>query len=496
MMRRAFLAILLVIICLGSSRAATPFQQLRGVIHLDTTVSGGDYEPEEMVRFLIDNDLEVAVFTDHDTVRWDYGFFPARWIMGWITGSLIGHAFGRTGSVQTFGSRNYLALLNELDQKYDKIVVIPGVEAIPFFYWEGSLTGGNLAMVNGYKHLLAFGMPSGDDYEDLPSVGNGFHRGYGIQSLLSLWPLALLFLGLRCRRSAREARLPFIYLGTAFLFLSVGSLFLLNNFPFKFGKYDQYAGDQGVSPYQDLIDYVVDRGGLVFWAHPEVSVDRSVSRGPFKVGIRTESYQEDLLRTHNYTGFAAFYEGMKHVIPPDGIWDQVLLEYCSGARANPVWAIAEGDVEGADFSPKLSQTVFLVRERSREDALQALREGRVYALGGPVADQVRLDGFFVSDMDDSAMMGGTLISDANEVTVSVTLECEPTVYGAYITADLIRDGEVLKTYERTESGVLTFAHRDSVPTDGRTHYYRLDVRAPRQTRLLSNPIFVRSQTAS
>ena len=261
---------LIVLIHLASTPLVAAEHQVRGIIHLDSSVSSGEYEPEELLRFLIKNDLEVAVFPDQATTSVEYGFFPARWIMGWISGWFVAKALGRYGSLQTYGAEEYLSLLDDLDKEYQEIIVITGVESFPFFYWEGGILRGGLTMVNGYKHILAIGMKSAEDYEQLPSMSNGFFRGYGIATLFSLWPAVLVYLGLKFRRQAREARFSLLYKLPAFLFLTIGFLFLLHNFPYKFGKYDQYHGDQGQAPYQDFIDYVNSRDGIAIWAHPEV----------------------------------------------------------------------------------------------------------------------------------------------------------------------------------------------------------------------------------
>jgi hypothetical protein len=434
--------------------------------------------------------MEVAIFTDHDTVRWDYGFFPARRIIGWITGWIIARASGRTSSVHSFGPERYVALLDELDKKYPEVIVVPGVEAIPFFYWEGGLLSGRLAMVNGYKHLLAFGMPNAEDFENLPSVGDGFFRRFGVEGFLSLWPLVLLYLGHKCLRGSGTSALPALRRYPGLLFLAVGALFLLNNFPYTFGKYDQYHGDQGVAPYQDFIDYVAGRGGLVFWAHPEVTAEKTVRLGPVVAGIRTDAYYTDLLQTQNYTGFAAFAEGMKYVIPPGGVWDRVLLEYCVGLRERPAWAIGEGDVEGAAFSPKETQTVFLLKERSRAEVLDALREGRVYAVTGLLADDLSVTDFTLSCAGETVHSGEGLEAEASKVQLSAVLQCRPIQKGHHIKVDIIRDGQVVRSLKG--EGTLEITHADDLGRDGRMHYYRLDVRAPRQTRLVTNPIFVRA----
>jgi len=491
-MRQTFIVLSVVLAIAGMSIASEPFQQIRGVIHLDTTVSGGEYDPEKMVDFLHEHNLKVAIFSDHITVRIEYGVFPARQITGWIVGKIIANAFDRTGSVTNYGPENYLALLDELDRKYEDMTVIPGVEAIPFYYWDGSPFLGRLTMHNGYKHLLAFGMVQPDDYAGLPTVGEGFLNHYNWETVLSLWPLVLVFFGIKCFQRARSSRRYRSYRFPAILFLGVGILFLIHNFPYKFGKYDQYHGDQGLGPYQDFVDYVADHNGLVFWAHPEVSSDISYGEiGPVKIrGITPASYQ-DLLYLQNYTGFAALYEGMKYMIPPGGIWDQVLEQYCRGYRQKPVWAIAEGDVEGESFSPTLSQTVFLVRERSREEILQSLREGRIYGVCGPLADNLSLTEYALSsDEGATADTGETLESKHGKLTFRAVLACKESKLGNTIDVELIRDGEVIGKYKG--KGLVKITHTEELAADGRIHYYRLDARAPKQSRLISNPIFVRS----
>jgi len=457
-------------------------------------VSSGEYEPEELLRFLIKNDLEVAVFTDQATTSVEYGFFPARWILGWISGWFVAKALGRYGSLQTYGAEEYLSLLGDLDKKYQEIIVIPGVESFPFFYWEGGILRGGLTLVNGYKHILAIGMKSAEDYEQLPSMSNGFFRGYGIATLFSFWPAVLVYLGLKFRRQAREARFSQLYKLPAFLFLTIGFLFLLHNFPYKFGKYDQYHGDQGQAPYQDFIDYVNSRDGIAIWAHPEVKNEVTKSLGPLKANLYTAPYHEDLLHTYGYTAFAAFYEGMKYMIPPGGIWDRILTEYCIGQREEPVWAIAEGDVEGDRFSPKLSQNVFLVEHKTRDAVLQSIRSGSLYAIAGPLAEHLVLKKFTISGADTTVVMGQIIEPRARKIHIAASITCGQTPQGNSLKAELIRDGKVIKTFKGEDT--LKIAFTDEVGGPGRMHFYRLDVRAPHQSRLLTNPIFVRPDGSS
>lgn len=482
--------LLIGILCgvLPPQASAQSTKQIRGLIHLDSNISGGEMAPEELVRLLRNNDLHVAIFTDQISTRVHYGIFPIRALTEWISSSIAQSAFDRRSSVSTHGAYNYLSLLNDLDRKYSDITVIPGVEVFPFYYWQENLLQRQITMINGYKHFLAIGLSHPSDYENMPTVSEGFFKGYNLQSVLSLWPIALLIFAFKCYRQSRVAERPALYKIPAQIFLFVGVLFLVNNYPYKYGRYDVYGGDQGSQPYQDFIDYVINRGGLVFFAHPEASKKQLHAFGPLRVGQYTEAPYQDLLSLQNYTGFAAFYEGMKYIIPPGGIWDQVLTEYCFGQRQNPIWAIAEGDVEGDSFDPGLSQTVFITKDKTRESLLNALRNGQIYAVAGPYADDLSMTTFGISSDDGMrlALMGQTL--QTKKLRLQANIQLKDNENRNALSVDLIKNGILIDTFKG--NGQINIDITDSVEVGPRKHYYRLDVRAPNQTRLLSNPIFV------
>ena len=466
--------------------------QARGVIHLDTTVSDGDYTPTEMAVFLQENDIEVGIFTDHNTVKWDCGFFPAQWITGKLTGWAIAAAVGRSKSVQSYGAEAYVSEINALNEVTEDVILLPGVEANPFFFWEGSLLFNSLSINNVNKHLLAFGFADAEAYDQIPSVGNGFFRTYSMESLFSLWPIGLIILAFQLLKATTNSPIRGMIKAVGVGLTVLSGLFLTQNFPYAFTRYDQYHGDQGIAPYQDFIDYVDEHNGLVFWAHPEVEVDRTIEKPPLKVAVKTAAYHLDLLYAVNYTGFSAFSEGTKHIIPPGAIWDRVLNEYAIGTRERPIWAIAEGDVEGDHFSPQLSETVFLLEEHTQKGALDALREGRIYAVAGPNAHFFSLKSFSVASELDRAISGSTLTAQPENVTVTARLSFDsPNEERTRIQAILIRDGEPIGNYSGDGILDVSFTEEKTLRKD-RIHYYRLDASAPNQTRLLSNPIFLKS----
>src|SRR3989338_1070717 len=176
-----------------------------------------------------------------------------------------------------FGIEKYLNLINETNEKYKDVLVIAGVQTNPFYYWSGSFLKGTLALNNRNKDLLVIGLGNSDDYKNMPLVTN-----------------------------------------------------------YK-SRFDTYHNDKFTQPYQDLIDYVIARGGLIFWSHPEYEENTLID------GIRliTVPYHGDLIGTYNYTGFGVFWSGYEKIGKPTGIWDRILTEYCDGRRKAPIWVIGE-----------------------------------------------------------------------------------------------------------------------------------------------------------
>jgi hypothetical protein len=272
---RLSLAVLLLALTPLAGAEEPALHRVPAAIHLHTTFSTGAYSPEEVVEIAHEAGVQVAIVTDHDTMRFDYGFPLLTWLTGRMGGALL-----ERPSILKLGARNYLSRLEELGQNYPDMVIVPGVEAIPFFYWEGSPWGGNLTLRRGNEHILVIGMENPKDIEGLPSVGHRTFPASPIVSVLSLWPLAFGFAGYRLwgiRDRADRRRRPFRIPGL--VCLGLAGLFLVHNFPFRFPRFDAYHGDRGIAPFQELIDYADQRGALTFWAHPEQDRDEAISSG-------------------------------------------------------------------------------------------------------------------------------------------------------------------------------------------------------------------------
>ena len=458
------------------------YRNIPGLIHLDSTISGGEFSPDELVKKARDNGFRIVVITDHDTNYWEYGLQPLR--------KIVKKSMER-GSILNYGPERYLEIFQQLKKIYPDVVSIHAAEAIPFYYWEGSYFQKNLVMRNGHKHLLIIGLNTASDYKNLPSVGNGFPRKFTWFDLLGLWPMVFIIWAVRLlflRKRALGAKQlepvysrPYKWIGVVLLL--VGILFLYNNYPFSRPVIDQYQGDQGITPYQMLIDYVNEKNGLVFWAHPETHQYRTING----INLLTEPYYLDLLRAKNYTGFAVFWEGNLFIGKPGGIWDQILKEYCDGKRNKPIWAIAEAEYESNSFPIKGSQTIFLLRELNRDSVLDALGKGKMYAVCGPGGDPLSLETFTVQDTakKKKGIMGEEL-SLSLPVLISIGIS-DPSIHKLPYTIKLIRNGEVIKTFFGHDQ--TTIEYEDTYCKVGEKVYYRLEIEG--KSKIISNPIFVR-----
>jgi hypothetical protein len=267
----------------------------------------------------------------------------------------------------------------------------------------------------------------------------------------------------------------------------------VNNHLFRSSPYDQYHGSQGVAPYQLVIDYVNSRGGMAFWNHPE-TLSGVGNIGP--VSKKTLPYPEILAESKNYTGFAALYGDTITVTEPGHIWDQVLMEYCSGRREKPVWAISSADYHeegGAGEILGNYPTIFLVKNKTKESILEALKKGRMYAFrGSGDAAWLILEDFSVSDSEtlNQGIMGEE-ISVKGSPTIHIRVSGAPPAGKNSLSVRLIRSGRLIKTF----CGEIPFSvnFTDEFPEPRKGSYYRLEAEDGKGRKLISNPVFVTFQ---
>lgn len=463
-----------VLLFFAENSSAREYFQLPGVIHVHSTFSSGRYSPEDLVARAAEKQLSVIILTDHDQVVMEYGLFPFR--------HLIKRRVERN-SVLRIGPEKYLAEIERLNEQQKSVLIIPGVQSSPFYYWQGNPFTDRLTAHNYRKELLLIGLSTPDDYQNLPRL----HGGYSTQYLRELLPRFIIFF--------------LVFLLSIYLVLQKGKIkvcgifvaltsiaLLLNHHPFKSSKFDPYHGDQGNAPFNEVIDYVENRGGLVFWAHPESNYSTGgVQMGP--IMMKTKHYAGALNRTQNYTGFAALYGDTSTAADTGMHWDQVLMDYCKGRRDQPVWAIAGSDFheEQKGFDLDTFQTIFLVDNVRTETVLQALERGRLYAVRKSDNSRLTLDQFKI---EDHRTAGAAIMGE------EITLNGPPVIRGRLSALDgkrqevnvtIIKDGKNAWNFQGRTPLDFNFVDKDG--SSGKS-YYRLDVKSSCGGHLLSNPIFV------
>jgi len=414
--------------------------------------------------------------TDHDRVAMQYGLPPFRNLIKWTV---------ERPSVLKQGAASYLDEVARLNASQSAVLVVPGVQSSPFYHWSGNPLSGSLTAHNYHKELLLIGMARAEDYGELPQL----HNGFATRALPANFPAIAAF----AAAGAIGFGLFFFAAGRlkwgGLVVGIIGILAAADQHLFRSSRFDPYHGDQGIAPFQEVIDHTRSRGGLVFWAHPESNhAVQGVAVGP--ITLVTGHYAEDLAAAKGYTGFAALYGDTSTITAPGGLWDRILNSYCRGERAEPVWGIAEADFHDEQNGSEIDafQTAVQASDKTAAAVLDALSRGRCYAVQKGRGYRLVLDRFEVRHLQSGgAASSGSEISIQGPAVVSVRISAsDGRPYQVKLV--MVRGGTVLPGIEGTTPLRIDFA--DDADWTGRS-FYRLEAQGEGDSRLLSNPIFVK-----
>lgn len=478
------LVLFLVVLAVGVLGAEPPadakYIQLNGVADIKTIYSRGCSNVQDTAEMAKQAGIDIVFYNDRARDSIQYGLFPLKRLLK------------RTNEGQSILNTSpdvYLSNINEKHKQFRETLLIPGTDVSPFYYWSGSVFKDNLVAHNWDKRLSIIGLTKGEDFEQLPILDSNFSMRYTgklFGPVLGFGFLLIVTGVLIFKNYYRQATVPLAILLVLLLF---------NNHPFRSSPVDQYHGDRGIKPYQEVIDFAVSKGAMVFWNDVEAGNGK---REWGTVKLETEAHPEDLVLSQNYTGFQAVGDVPVVVVEPGNVWDHVLMEYLRGGRSQPVWGYGANDFQCAGESGPIfgaTLTVFLVREKSRTAVMDAMRKGRMYSVRQPGPERLSLDEFTVKDVatGKKATLGEQLVStDSPEISFKIHStggkEKRVRVF-------LIRNGKVVKR----ESVVLPYELKwiDSGVDKSQPAYYRLNVIASPVDHLVANPIFVKfGKTAS
>ncbi|MBI3939745.1 MAG: hypothetical protein HY315_02820 [Acidobacteria bacterium] len=464
------------------------YRPLVAALHVHSRYSNGHYEILELAAYAHERKLDVLGITDSFLTQVRYGVGPWK--------KLIAQTRSRA-SVMTAGVETYLSSFDDAQRQFSDVVMLPGVEVAPYYYWQGSYRD-DLQLFNFDRHLLVFGLSRPAVLRDLPVVENetwtntprDWSRAWA-PAVLLVGGIVLFFLRrqrvVRLRHFSLRKRADFRALAAGLLVLGAAGAY--NNYPF--GRLsDPYSGRHDPAAYQRVIDYVAERGGMTFWSYPDA---------PFpevKVGgarFISASHPEDLALTDRYRGFEGIYGGKFATGRPGGIWDRLLLDGLRNERKSWPSVITGIDFHyfkagGGWYELNRGQTVLWAKKKDLESVLDALRQGRGYAIYQPAAGEVVLRDFAVGSGENLAISGETLRTGGPVNLTAVVNWHSPRAgleppRGRF---EVIRNGTVV---ESAEQSLPMAVNRTELLPAGK-HYYRLRIVFGLSRELLSNPIFV------
>jgi hypothetical protein len=398
---------------------------------------------------------------------------------------LFGGARLRRVSVSSYGIERYFREVAEADRLVPEVTLLAGVEAAPYYRWSGAPWSGSLTMWDWQRNLLVLGLPEPADYERLPLVGL---RSRLVASLRDLpWLVLVVATGFAFLVALNRLRvLPTL------LALTLFGLLIWSGPPPP-PPFSPYGPDPGLRPWQTLIDSVRARGGLAMWTQVEATDDSRPLRG--WVHIHTDPHPRVLLDTRDYQAFGAIYPSTSSAQEPGREWDQALVAYLAGARAEPVWGWGESalhypsQVTPGASGKRVDEVLSFVRtpSPSPRDILAALAAGRGWSVRSAVAPgRLELVAFAAVRGERSAGSGEWL-DGSGPLRVEAAWRFEgpdPPL----VRARLVRDGRVV--VERSGRGAMGLGWEEPAGASGEQHYYRLEVDS-QAYRLLTNPVFVR-----
>jgi hypothetical protein len=383
------------------------------------------------------------------------------------------------------GVGRFLDAVAEARRRVPDVLILPGVEAAPSYYWQGSPWSG-LSLRDFDRHLWIVGLEE-RELERLPVIGNETWSNTELR-WSRVWPPAIaLVVGLAVLiasvRGRRVLRWPAVAL------LAFALALAWNHYPFG-DVARPHRGRHDPGPFQRLIDYVDAHGGVVYWSYPEATCPA------VQVGAATmagEPHPEDLLETDGYDGFEGLYGDEITVTEPGREWDRVLLAFLRGERRKPAFVVTGIDYHGTDLGDAWSaldggRTVLLLDERTVDAVRAALRGGHGYATFMGLPQKFRLDAFEVTVPGGATGSHGDMIRGDGPVRVRIVMAWEgsPPPDPPPFELRLILDGRVVS--RRVEHLPVEIVEEHD-PAPGK-HYFRLLASAGRLNRVVSNPVFV------
>jgi hypothetical protein len=214
----------------STTSAGTTLQQIPTVLHVHSTWSTGSLTLDELVARCRKLGIGAVFLTENHLQSFEYGLFPLRGLLRYRI---------QFPSLSEKGPANFLRAVAEINAKQKDVLIIPGAEIVPHYYWTGSLFQNALTMYNAQKNILALGLFRPADYDEMPATGNYRAGRWGAETIWLLSPAVLIIPGIILLRTKRRqiVRTRFFAVKTerrpiwpGLAFLGLAFALLINNY--------------------------------------------------------------------------------------------------------------------------------------------------------------------------------------------------------------------------------------------------------------------------
>ena len=183
-----YLCILLPLIFCSLCSAAEK-KPYRAVFHIHTAFSQkGSHALSEISSKLIKNNIDAAFLADDALKKVEWGAPPWRNIIK----KRVSFA-----SVFDIGVEAYLRAVELENLKHENVLIIPGLQVNPHYYWRGSPFQKEWELYNANKDMILLGFKDISDWAEIPVIHNQDAYEYSFMSLLYLWPFIVIIISLR-----------------------------------------------------------------------------------------------------------------------------------------------------------------------------------------------------------------------------------------------------------------------------------------------------------
>ncbi len=448
---------------------------ITGAADLRTIYSDGADSVKDLALRAKGLGLDSIIINDHLTYEIEYGIFPFQNLA----------KYKKTlSSLKVNGLENYFQAVKETQKEIPEVIIIPGIEVSPLYWWSGSFLNNTITAHDWEFHLGILGLEDPDVIRNIPAVHNEFTTPPTRERNIRFYilTLALLFSFL-CMIRYRRSR----WVG---LFVLLNLLLVVNYFPANGPEMDIYREPDGVNPSQEVIDYVKDHGGISVWHHME-ALDGITTKANIK--FHTPAHPEDILKTEGFTGFQGVYEDRITITDPGKQWDKALMEYTKGTREKPIWAFGGLDYHQAQSTPNAPHLrdikhIYWVEKKSKPEIMKAMRIGRFYSVRQGKDYHLLLDRFSLTGLysPHEAISGETLpIDDPPTLHVRIGASDQGEKNG---TLRVVQNGKVVAIKDFVtpyEDAIALLPPKDATSLS----YVRLMIDGKVPDKILTNPIF-------